>query len=139
MCVCVTVRCRKPDHSTHASKRGRGGSGEEEKCRVAVLVFPCDRERAAWAFQMSDVIRHVKAAYTGRTGQDGWRAYSTSILAGAVHAQISVSRRRNFDAHGNAVKMNQLEIATAVSTKRSLNSIQILWMQKLYSPSECGM
>lgn len=55
--MCVTVSCRKPDHSTHASKRGRGGSGEEEKCSVAVLVFPCDGERTAWAFQMSDVIR----------------------------------------------------------------------------------
>lgn len=80
VCVCVTVRCRKPDHSTHASKRGRGGSGEEEKCSVAVLVFPCDGESTAWAFQTSDGIRHVKAAYTGRVGQAGWRAYCTVVF-----------------------------------------------------------
>lgn len=48
---------RKPDRSTHASKRGGRGSGEREKCSVALLVFPRDGPRSAWAFQTSDAIR----------------------------------------------------------------------------------
>ena len=46
VCVCVLSAAVKPDRSTRASKRGRArGSreGEEEKCSVAVPVFPCDR------------------------------------------------------------------------------------------------
>lgn len=70
--MCVTISCRKPDHSTRPSKRGRRGSGEEEKCSVAVLVFPCD----AWAFRMSDVVMQEE--------QDGMAGGRASVLSGPV-------------------------------------------------------
>lgn len=56
MCVCVAAAGNLITALMY-KREEEGGSGEEEKCRVAVLVFPCDEERTAWAFQTSGVTR----------------------------------------------------------------------------------
>lgn len=49
---------------------------------------------------------------------DGGHTVLILYFTGAVHTHISNSRRRDFDAHGNTVKMNQLELEHyAVSEK----------------------
>lgn len=58
----VTVSCRKPDRSTHASKRGGRGSGEQEKCSVAVSVSPAMGRGAHGLFKRLMPLDDVKAA-----------------------------------------------------------------------------
>lgn len=51
-------------------QRGGRGSGEREKCSVAVLLFPCDGPRSAWLFKCLMPLADVKGAAVTQEERD---------------------------------------------------------------------